>query len=99
MTELSLNLDGLNPWRTCSSSVVFENSHLRLRQDAVIQPDGASGTYTYIELPWPIVVIVPVTDDGQVYLVRQWRYPWGRNSWEIPAGHAEADEEPLYAAQ
>jgi ADP-ribose pyrophosphatase len=47
----------------------------------------------------PVVAVVPVTDDAQVYLVRQWRYPWHRNSWEVPAGHGEPDEEPLHAAQ
>jgi 8-oxo-dGTP pyrophosphatase MutT (NUDIX family) len=98
MTDL-LELDGANPWQTCDSRVVFDNGRLRLLEDAVIQPDGAPGSYTYLELPWPVVAIVPVSDDGQVYLVRQWRYPWGRNSWEIPAGHGEPDEPPLRGAQ
>jgi ADP-ribose pyrophosphatase len=34
-----------------------------------------------------------------VHLVRQWRYPWSCNSWEIPAGHGGLDEEPLHAAR
>jgi len=34
-----------------------------------------------------------------VYLVRQWRYPWQRNSWEIPAGHGEPNEAPLDGAR
>src|SRR5215211_1266635 len=98
MTD-ALELHGDNPWQTQSSRVVFENGHLRLLEDEVIQPGGAAGTYAYLRIPWPVVGIVPVSDDGSVYLVRQWRYPWGRNSWEIPAGHGEADEEPLTAAQ
>jgi 8-oxo-dGTP pyrophosphatase MutT (NUDIX family) len=94
-----LDLAGCNPWRTQSSRVVYDNGRLRLREDQVIQPDGQPGCYTYLELPWPVVAIVPVDDDRQVYLVRQWRYPWRRNSWEIPAGQGEADETPLIAAQ
>jgi 8-oxo-dGDP phosphatase len=43
--------------------------------------------------------IVPVADDGCVYLVRQWRYPWRRNSWEIPAGHGEPNELPIDGAK
>jgi len=46
-----------------------------------------------------VVGIVPISDDGRVYLVRQWRYPWRRNSWEIPAGHGEPNEAPLAGAQ
>jgi 8-oxo-dGTP pyrophosphatase MutT (NUDIX family) len=79
--------------------VVYDNGRIRLREDRVLQPDGQPGTYTYLEVPWPVVAIVPVSEDGRVHLVRQWRYPWGRNSWEIPAGHGEPDEEPLDGAR
>jgi 8-oxo-dGTP pyrophosphatase MutT (NUDIX family) len=93
------DLDGTNPWQTAASRVVYDNGRLRLREDAVIQPDGAPGSYTYLELPWPVVAIVPVSATGEVHLVRQWRYPWQRNSWEIPAGHGEPDEDLLAGAQ
>jgi 8-oxo-dGTP pyrophosphatase MutT (NUDIX family) len=99
MSSDTLDLSGPNPWQTQSSRVVFDNGRLRLREDAVIQPDGAPGSYTFVELPWPVAAIVPISDAGEVYLVRQWRYPWQRNSWEIPAGHGEAGETPLAAAQ
>jgi len=98
MSEL-LDLAGANPWRTQSSRIVFDNGRLRLCEDQVLQPDGEQGSYTYLELPWPVVAIVPVTEDGYVHLVRQWRYPWRRNSWEIPAGHCEVAEDPLRGAQ
>jgi 8-oxo-dGTP pyrophosphatase MutT (NUDIX family) len=98
MSEL-LDVDGDNPWQTRSSAIVYDNGRFQLREDRVVQPDGAPGTYTYMRLAWPVVGIVPVCDDGQVYLVRQWRYPWRRNSWEIPAGHGEPDEQPLHGAQ
>ncbi len=94
-----LDLSGPNPWRTITSSVVFDDGRLRVREDAVVQPDGAPGTYSYVEGRWPVVAAVPLTHDGQVHLVRQWRYPWRRNSWEIPAGHCQPDEDPLHAAQ
>jgi 8-oxo-dGTP pyrophosphatase MutT (NUDIX family) len=93
------DLDGPNPWQTRSSERVFDNGRLRLYADDVIQPDGLPGSYTYIELPWPVVAIVPVSDDRHVHLVRQWRYPWRRNSWEIPAGHGEHGEDPLDSAR
>jgi 8-oxo-dGTP pyrophosphatase MutT (NUDIX family) len=98
MTEL-LELGGANPWRTQAQRIVYDNGQLRLCEDTVIQPDGEPGNYTYLEVPWPVVAIVPISDDGGVYLVRQWRYPWRRNSWEIPAGHGEIGETPLAGAQ
>jgi ADP-ribose pyrophosphatase len=45
------------------------------------------------------VTIVAVDQSLHVYLVRQWRYPWRRNSWELPSGGGEAGETPLEAAQ
>ena len=94
-----LSIDGTNPWVTLRSSVAWDGARMRIRQDEVLQPDGSPGTYTYVELPWDVVVVVPVDDQGRVHLVRQWRYPWGRNSWEIPAGHCEPDEDPLNGAR
>jgi 8-oxo-dGTP pyrophosphatase MutT (NUDIX family) len=98
VTDL-LNVDGANPWHTLSQRLVFDDGRLRLYQDRVVQPDGGPGTYTYLEVATPVVGVVPVDDLGHVYLVRQWRYPWGRNSWEIPAGGAAHGEDPLSAAQ
>jgi 8-oxo-dGTP pyrophosphatase MutT (NUDIX family) len=95
----AFGLEGPNPWQTVSSSVLYDNGRLRLREDRVIQPDGQPGSYTYLELPWPVVAIVPVDDEGCVHLVRQWRYPWRRNSWEIPAGHGEPHETPIDGAR
>ena len=44
------------------------------------------------------VSVVPVDGDGNVYLVRQYRYPVGDFLVEIPAGKLEAGEEPLTCA-
>ena len=98
MTE-PFDTGGPNPWQTLSSARVFDNGRLRLYDDQVVQPDGTPGAYSYFELPWPVVAIVAISDDGHVHLVRQWRYPWRRNSWEIPAGHGEDGEAPLQSAQ
>jgi ADP-ribose pyrophosphatase len=37
---------------------------------------------------------LPVFDDGTIALVRQWRYPLGRYSLEIPAGRIENGRSP-----
>ena len=101
-TEESLDgvlpVDGPNPWSTVAEHVVFDNGRMRLREDEVVQPDGRPGTYTFVDVPWPIVGIIPIDSRRRIHLVRQWRYPWGRNSWEIPAGHCEPGESPLDGA-
>jgi 8-oxo-dGTP pyrophosphatase MutT (NUDIX family) len=94
-----LEVDGPNPWRTESHRVVYDNGRLRVHEDGVVQPDGHPGMYAYVEVLAPVVAVVPIDEQQHVYLVRQWRYPWRRNSWEIPSGGAEHDESPLAGAQ
>ena len=47
LLDLDLNIEGPNPWKTESSRVIYDNGRLRLREDLVIQPDGAPGSYTF----------------------------------------------------
>jgi len=85
---------GSNPWKTLGSRVVYENAWLRLREDAVLRPDGNQGIYSVVELR-PSVGVVAVNDARQVLLVGQWRYPVGRYSWEIPRGGSAVGEVDL----
>lgn len=78
--------------------MLHQDARLTLYGDDVLQPDGEPGTYTYLVLARPVAAIVPVFDDLTIPLVRQWRYPWDCNSWEIPAGHCEPGEDPRAAA-
>ena len=45
------------------------------------------------------VVIVPMTDDGEILLVRQYRHAIGRFAWELPAGSLKPDEDVMEAAR
>lgn len=97
MTDLEI--DGPNPWTSLSSEVVWEDPYWRIRHDQVIQPDGERSLYSYLEPSSEFVVVVPLSANGTTFLVRQWRYPWQRNSWETPAGTCDAGETPLETAK
>ena len=43
--------------------------------------------------------MLPIDDEGCIYLVRQFRYALGEEIWELPAGKLEADEDPFEAAK
>ena len=88
-----------SPMKTLSSRVAYETPWLRVRQDQVEWEGGQRGEYGFIELQHDIAMIAALTDDRRVALVRQWRYPWQRDSWELPAGRCEAGETPLDGAQ
>jgi len=44
------------------------------------------------------VVLIPVTDSGEIVLVRQYRHAIGRSAWELPAGSLKQGEDPRAAA-
>jgi len=44
------------------------------------------------------VVLIPLTANGEVILVRQYRHAIGRSAWELPAGTLKPNEEPKKAA-
>ncbi len=43
--------------------------------------------------------VVAYTEQGEIYMVRQYRYPFGKEVWELPAGKLEKGEDPFLAAQ
>ena len=45
------------------------------------------------------VVLIPMTDAGEIILVRQYRHSIGRDAWELPAGTLKPNEEPKKAAE
>jgi ADP-ribose pyrophosphatase len=45
------------------------------------------------------VVLIPMTDAGEIILVRQYRHSTGRDVWELPAGTLKPNEEPKKAAE
>jgi ADP-ribose pyrophosphatase len=46
----------------------------------------------------PSVVIIPIRDDGQVILIKQYRASVDRELWEVPAGRVDTGESPEEAA-
>ena len=43
--------------------------------------------------------ILPLFDNGDICLVRQFRYAFGQELWELPAGKLEKGEDPFEAAR
>ena len=87
-----------NPWKTLDSRLIYENEWIRLREDRVIRPDGNPGIYGVVETRIATGTVA-ITEDNQVYLVGQYRYPTNHYSWEIVEGGTDGDESALEAAQ
>jgi ADP-ribose pyrophosphatase len=61
-------------------------------------PNGRKTTFTIVEHPGAVAV-VPVCDNGDVLLIRQFRPSIGAEILEIPAGTLEKGEAPLATAK
>jgi ADP-ribose pyrophosphatase len=77
-----------------SSELLLNGKFLQVKRDTVRLPDGKHATREYVVHPGAVVV-VPLLDDGQVVLERQFRYPIGQVMIELPAGKLDAGEDPL----
>lgn len=87
-----------NPWTTRASRSVYDNPWIAVREDEVIRPDGQPGIYGVVHFKNRAIGVLPVEDDGSVWLVGQYRYPLGAYSWEIPEGGCPEREDAQEAA-
>lgn len=75
----------LNRWKTLSSKVVHKNPWWTYKLDSFRIPNGFTGEYHYVQTEGSSM-IVPVTADGRLVLVNQYRYLCDRESIEFPCG-------------
>lgn len=79
-----------------SEEVLHKNSHWVYKKD-IFECDGKRGEYFYGDFASGVIVL-PILDNGQVVLIRQYRYLRDRYSIEFVMGGIERDETPAQAA-
>ncbi|MEX0683976.1 MAG: NUDIX hydrolase [Dehalococcoidia bacterium] len=84
--------------RVVASRRIYDGRICNLRIDTVELPDGRQAAREIVEHD-PVAVIVPVHDNGDVVLVRQFRLAIGRVMLEVPAGVLDPGEDIEAAAQ
>ncbi len=72
-------------WQRLATDYPYNHKMFRVRRDQARWPDGHVAPYVYIQGSGALWV-VPVTAEGQVVLIRQFRYTLDDWSWEVPAG-------------
>lgn len=80
-----------------SSETLFAGKFLHAKRDVIELPNGQQSTREYVVHPGA-AVIVPLLDNGDVVLERQFRYPVGLEMIEFPAGKIDPNEDPLVCA-
>ncbi|GLT14526.1 NUDIX hydrolase [Vibrio algivorus] len=81
-----------------SHTVLHRWKNIQLAEIDVDLPNGKSIRHTTIIHPGA-AVILPITDDGDILLLRQFRPSLNKWILELPAGTIEGDESPIECAR
>lgn len=76
---------------------IYEGRIFTVQVESITLPKGGDLEAEIIRHPGS-VVIIPVTDAGEIILVRQYRHAIGRWAWELPAGSLKPGEDVKKAA-
>lgn len=87
------------PFRILATRGVYRNRWIRLREDVVIRPDGTRGLFGIVERLSSGVTVLALDKNGEVYLVREYKYGVGTNSLELISGGLDRRETPLQGAK
>jgi ADP-ribose pyrophosphatase len=76
--------------KTLNKNYVYRGKILNLRKDDIILPDGNTSVREIVEHGGGSTVYCEV--DGKVLFVKQFRYAYGKELLELPAGKRDGDE-------
>lgn len=84
--------------RIVSQKSILKTALFELREDEILLPTGTRKKHMNMYRV-PVVCVFPITESGDIYLLSQYRYLYGKTSLEEVAGHVDEGEEPLAAAK
>lgn len=74
---------------------IYKGKIINLRRDEALLPDGSVALREVVEHPGGVCVAA-LTDNDELLFVRQFRYPYFKETLELPAGKRDrAGEDPL----
>ena len=82
--------------KTVGQAYHYKGRIINLRVDEIILPNGKHASREVVEHPGGVCV-APLDEEGNLYFVRQFRYPYGEALLELPAGKLEKGKPPLPA--
>jgi ADP-ribose pyrophosphatase len=87
------------PWKIKSEELKYQTNWIAVSHHEVIDPKGNEGIYGVIHFKNIAVGMLPLDEQGNTWIVGQYRYPIGHYSWEIPEGGGRRDVPTLESAK
>jgi 8-oxo-dGTP pyrophosphatase MutT (NUDIX family) len=91
--------DESNPWVTLSSRRCHEDRFACYEEDTVRHRSGRVHPYTALRYKTFGIAVAPISADGQIALVGQYRYVIAQYSWEVPRGCGQIGDDPFEVAR
>lgn len=79
--------------KTISTEEIYKGRIINVQKDEVTLPNGKTASRELVKHPGA-VAIIPVTKEGKIVMVEQYRKPLEQSIIEIPAGKLEPGEAP-----
>ena len=89
----------MQPEEQISSREIYDGKIIKVRVDDILMTSSGNRSVREVVEHNNAVVIVPIDNDDNVHLVRQYRYAAEQNLLECPAGIVEDGEDPDDCAQ
>ena len=88
-----------NPWTILSQRSAYDNKWIGVTEYDVINPSGGKGIYGKVHYKNLAIGILPLDEEGNTWLVGQYRFTLGAYSWEIPEGGGDLNVAAVESAQ
>jgi len=79
--------------------VVYDNAWISVIHNEVLQPDQQPGVYGKVHFKNLAIGIIPIDEDGNTWIVGQYRYVIDQYTWEIPMGGCPLNTDPQETAR
>jgi 8-oxo-dGTP pyrophosphatase MutT (NUDIX family) len=89
----------LKKWEVLKREKILETPWITMYRDVVKTNDGVLVKDYYTFMQHNTAMVLPITEGGDVVLVREYRHGCGDYVWQLPAGKIGADETALDAAK
>lgn len=83
-------------WETLARDRAFTCEAFEVYTDRVRLPDGSESRFDYVSEP-PSAVVLPITPDGQVVVLEEYRHAVGRVAIGLPGGSMETEDVDIEA--
>ena len=88
-----------NNWIKLGTTHQYDNPWISVTEDQVINPSGNKGIYGVVHFKNLAIGVIPMDQEGNIYMVGQYRYVTEKYSLEIPEGGGPLDIDPLESAK